>query len=316
MAENKRLLVDEDRLPTGTIDLSGELPSGRSSRQHVYVVVLSGQRAGAVFRLGDAATIIGRSPRCSLQLTDHGVSREHARLSRQGPVIRLVDMGSTNGTFVDTKRVDKATLHDGDRFEIGGTLLKVYFGDELEASLQRELYESAQRDWLTGLHNRRFFEERLVSEFAFARRHRVSLALVLLDLDDFEKINAQQGRRVGDDALQDVAEAIRYTTRQEDTVTRFSGEAFAVLARQTSPTQARRLAERIRAVVEKLKARADRSVGKVTVSGGIACLNPTIYETPEELVESAERALSQAKLEGKNRIICLEDVIESSPPEG
>ena len=301
---------NKDRVPTHTIDLDGNLPSGRSSRQHVYAVVLVGQKTGAVYRIDQGKTTLGRSSDCDIELPDNGVSREHAALVRRGlRRVTLEDLGSKNGVIIDGRKVTSEPLEDGDRFQIGSTLLKLYYGDEVEESMQRRLYESSVRDGLTGLYDRRHLEERLDSEFSFAQRHALPLSFLVLDLDGLEAINDRYGRRVGDDALRDVAEALQNTTRAEDLVARFFGEEFAVLARQTTAVQATHLAERVRSVVEGLVIQSGRSDLHVTVSAGVACYHPsTPFPNADALVEAAFDALKQAKEAGPNSIALFDSV--------
>jgi diguanylate cyclase (GGDEF)-like protein len=300
-------MTDEDRRVTATVDMEGLVPTGRSSRKHVYVVVLGGLKAGALYRLGDSETIIGRAPACDIVLTDDGVSRTHAKIVRRSPsTIEVEDLGSTNGVYVAGQRVTSKILRDGERFAVAGTLFKVYFGDELEEDLQRGLYESAVRDGLTGLHNRRHLEEQLVAEFSFAKRHRVPLSFVIFDLDFFKKINDQHGHRAGDEVLRDVAEALQATTRIEDTVARYGGEEFAILARQTDAPKAVRLAERVRTVVAGLTVHAGDKELHVTISAGVACHVPHDFPGPTALVEAADKALYLAKERGRNQVVVWE----------
>ncbi len=301
-------VTDEDRLKTGTVDLSGLVPSGRSSRKHVYVVVLAGIKAGAVYQLGDGETVIGRSPLVDITLPDDGVSRSHVKLIRSSPSkVLLEDLGSTNGTFAQGERVDRAHLVDGDRFEVAGTLLKVYFGDELEANLQRNLYESAIRDPLTGLYNRRHLEERLNSEYSFAARHGSPLGLIIIDIDHFKQVNDTYGHQVGDDVLKDVSDALHHLTREEDIVGRYGGEEFAIVARQTTLLQAARLAERTRIVIDGLTVRCGEDEIHVTVSVGVACHGSTSYDSSDELFKAADQALYRAKDQGRNRVNLADD---------
>jgi diguanylate cyclase (GGDEF)-like protein len=294
---------DDESVSTRTLDLGGNLPSGRSSRQHVYAVVLVGQKTGAVYRIGQGKTSLGRSSSCDIELPDQGVSREHAHLVHRGlRRVTIEDLGSKNGVIVGGKKVKSQSLEDGDRFQIGSTLLKIYYGDDVEESMQRQLYESSVRDGLTGLYDRRHLEERLEAEFSFAVRHALPLSFLVLDLDGLQAINDAHGRHVGDDVLRDVAEALQNTTRAEDLVARFFGEEFAVLARQTSAVQAMHLAERIRSVVRGLRIQSKSDL-RVSVSGGVACFHPTTpFPNADALVEAAFDALKRAKESGPNSI--------------
>ena len=133
-------------------------------RDRACLVVLSGPRVGAVFRLDRPSSVIGRSTQADVNIDDDGVSRNHIRLVREGEVIVAEEMGSRNGTFINGTRLDKRlALADGDKIQLGrGTILKFTFHDALDDSYQQRMVESALRDPLTRLYNRS--EERRVGK--------------------------------------------------------------------------------------------------------------------------------------------------------
>ena len=286
-------MTDEsDRGTTNAIDDALQQARDPASRQQVYLVVVEGQKTGAVYRVGELETGPGAESDEG-DLVGEKVDEEQAKLIRQGAELHEMDMGGVAGGMAE-----------GDRFQLGGgALLKVYFGQGPAETLRRGLYESLVRDWLTGLHTRRFFEERLTAEFSFAVRHNSPLSFILLDVDGLREITDQRGRKAGDDARRAVAAALRDATRTEDVVARFGGDEFAVLARQTTSDQAVVLAERIHDLVEAAEIPGGAAPTKVTLRAGLATFNPLAFDSAVDLVEAANRALVRAKRDAQTSII-------------
>jgi two-component system cell cycle response regulator len=244
---------------------------GVSPEKHAFLLVLSGPQLGDIFPLApDKQLVLGRRDDCDVQVRDEGVSRRHARIEVRGEGAMLRDLDSANGTWVDGKREREARLEDGARVQIGGqTTLKFILADELEARYQVKLAEGALVDPLTGLHNRRHFEERLGSELAASQRHRRPVSLLLCDVDHFKNINDEHGHLAGDETLRMVAGVLRGAVRKEDALARYGGEEFTVIARETALDGAQSLGERIRCAVEKSRCAWQGLDLGVTVSIGV-----------------------------------------------
>jgi len=176
---------------------------------------------------------------------------------------------------------------------------------ELEAANQR-LGELVNRDPLTGLHNRRYFEGRLAVEFARAQRFAHPLALVLLDIDHFKEINDTYGHPTGDRVLIETARAIHAMARQIDLVARIGGEEFALLLPNTRPGGAQAMAERVVMRVRALLVASQKGDVRMTLSAGVAAYPDCPAETRMQLFECADRALYIAKHRGRDRIACFE----------
>jgi len=282
-----------------------------SSEKHAFLLVLSGPQLGEVFSLASGrALLIGRREDCDVPIRDDGVSRRHAELVVKGSGATLRDLGSANGVWVDGRRTPEARLEDGARFQIGGqTTLKFVWADELEARYQVRLAEGALQDPLTGLYNRRHFEERLASELAAAQRHDRPVSLLMADVDHFKAINDAHGHLAGDEALKMVAFVLRGAVRKEDVLARYGGEEFVIVARETPFEGAEALAERIRRAVERSRCAwqgqdlgVTLSIG-VTVSVGAAEF--VAGRTERDLIEAADRALYLAKQAGRNRVVAV-----------
>ena len=168
-----------------------------------------------------------------------------------------------------------------------------------------ELLELSRTDGLTGLINRRYFDERLESEFSRAVRYRSPLSCFMMDLDHFKRINDTWGHVFGDAVLREVALVARRALREVDILARYGGEELVALLPQTAPAEARRAAERIRAGVESLdlSPRAEgASAVRCTVSIGVASVPADRITTGGELVQAADECLFAAKGAGRNRV--------------
>lgn len=174
--------------------------------------------------------------------------------------------------------------------------------------LRESLRQQSIRDVLTGLYNRRFFEESSQREMLRASRLQAQggydgLALMMIDIDHFKRFNDQHGHEVGDHVLREVAQVLQSQTRGSDVAARFGGEEFTIVMADITAVQALERAQRVREAVEALVLRpSGRDVGGVTISIGLAQF-PTHGITVEALLLSADKALYEAKHAGRNRVV-------------
>ena len=168
----------------------------------------------------------------------------------------------------------------------------------------RRLETLSSTDALTGLANRRRFDEALAEEWARACRGSTPLAVLLLDIDRFKQYNDTLGHQAGDDCLRDVGAILKFKVRRAgELVARYGGEEFVVIAAGADMERAHQLAESIRTAVEEgAMAHPGNPSGVVTVSIGIAAGVPRLDERAEDFVARADAALYRAKQEGRNRI--------------
>lgn len=267
-----------------------------------YVIVIAGPNVGEMFKIGEGA-YIGRGTESAIRLTDTEISRKHAQLRVIAGKVVVEDLGSTNGTFVNGVPVDRLALEDGDKIQVGTTtILKFSYHDDLEEQFQRQMYESALRDGLTGAFNKKYFLERLEAEVAFAARHGSPLSLLLFDLDHFKRINDTYGHLAGDYVLTALSQYVAGTIRQEDVFARYGGEEFTVLSRGIAGEGAAQFAERMRYGIEKYGFLYEDQRLPVTISVGIASIPQPPIDTPHLLVDAADKALYVAKESGRNRV--------------
>jgi diguanylate cyclase (GGDEF)-like protein len=168
--------------------------------------------------------------------------------------------------------------------------------------LVRRLNYLSRHDSLTGLLNRRAMEQALRSEQRRWQRFGERYAVLLVDLDHFKRINDAHGHAAGDVTLQTVAQALRQVARSVDRVGRFGGEEFCLLLPHTSTEGAEQLARRVRQAVADLRVRWDGQTIMLTASVGVAACART-NEPASQLMVRADRALYQAKSEGRDRVV-------------
>lgn len=164
--------------------------------------------------------------------------------------------------------------------------------------------DDAERDGLTGVHNKRYFESRLAHEIHQAEARNVPVGLLMLDLDNFKNYNDRNGHLEGDALLRELGLILRNSIRQEDVVARYGGEEFVLLYPRAGRETAGRIAENLRRAVEAHAFRHGdgQPLGRVTISGGVATF-PEDARSALELQRSADRALYEAKAAGRNRIV-------------
>jgi diguanylate cyclase (GGDEF)-like protein len=178
----------------------------------------------------------------------------------------------------------------------------------LENTVNQERLKSVGlTDTLTGINNRRFFDQRIEEEIARSKRTSLPLTCLLLDIDYFKRINDTYGHQTGDCVLADVAKIIQSQLRTTDVLARYGGEEFSVLLTNTEKKDALDIAERIRECIESYKYRLnDQDQLDVTISIGLAILDRRIERDESKLnshllIKNADQALYQAKESGRNQ---------------
>jgi len=175
------------------------------------------------------------------------------------------------------------------------------------ARFHAEIERLAITDGLTGLFNHRYFQERLSQEFSRIARFSEPLSILIIDIDNFKKVNDAYGHPVGDSVLKAVADKIRKTIRNIDVPARYGGEEFAVILIGTDARGAVKMAERLRKAVMNTTFSGENSTFNVTISTGISTYAEHI-KRKEELIERADRALYQAKNSGRNRSLLWSEI--------
>lgn len=303
----------DDDEKTGMFSVAEAVARARAKAQTqaAYLIQLAAKHPAAVgkmVKLEAQVVMVGRATESGFQVEDDGISRRHCCIERgAGGEFVLVDLGSTNGTWLNGNRVQEASLADGDKIQIGSnTVLKFSIQDALEEAYQKSIYESATRDGLTRVYNKKFFLDALEKEFAYCQRHGVPLSLVMFDVDHFKRVNDTWGHPAGDYVLRRLAERMQETVRTEDVLARYGGEEFAVLLRGEQEDRAVACAERCRRAVEQTDFVFEGTRLPVTISLGVATARADTFQSAAELVTAADRQLYRAKQGGRNRTCCAE----------
>jgi len=223
--------------------------------------------------------------------------------------------GVTKGDMVPLSRVLQEANEELSKINISHEMLVVEYrrAKQKAERLSLELAEATERlrelsvrDGLTGLLNHRRFQETLGDHFENARCNGKGFSMILLDLDQFKRINDQHGHLEGDRVLVGVAEAIRKVLREGEVVSRFGGEEFAILLPGKGLAAAVDVAERIREAVAALTLKVGDSVLQVTISAGVAVCDPAqLPDGKSAVIEEADRGLYRSKLHGRNQVTAL-----------
>ena len=308
---------DDDTHVTGPIL---ELPSGKFRPQSDAIVVVLHPPAanpGRRFTLSRDEHFAGRRRDLDLPVDVDSVSRRHARFYREGDDWWLEDLQSTNGTYVNDDPIERRRLEDGDIVRFGEAVTKFLSGSNIERAYHEEIYRLSILDGLTGIHNKRFFEEVLEREVARSLRHGRPLALVMFDIDFFKKVNDGHGHVAGDAILQALCRRLRPRIRREDLLARVGGEEFACLLPDTEQGGAIAFAEDLRGMVEREAFAFESASIPITISLGLAVLVPSMTDLrssddsghslaeardAEILLKRADDRLYEAKNRGRNRV--------------
>lgn len=290
---------------TTSVALEPELTDiENDGRDRAYLIVIAGSNVGEMHKLDHSLTVLGRSIDSNIRLIDDGISRHHCRIRVEAGKVVVEDLASRNGTFCNGERLSHHVLQDGDKLQLGKTtILKFSYHDHLEESFQKQMLESALRDGLTGTYNKRYFLDRLDSEIKFSLRHKVNLALLMMDLDKFKDVNDTHGHLAGDKVLSSFAKMVQKSIRNEDVFARYGGEEFAIITRAISRPDVYHFADRLRQEASQLVIESDGVRIPITVSMGIATIPEDPASTPQELIKAADDMLYEAKRGGRNRVI-------------
>jgi len=268
---------------------------------HIYP---SGNKLGQRYALGDYPVVIGRSDDNDISVQDHAVSRKHARIDPTPDGVFVSDLVSTNGTFINDRPVNGTeVIHDGDYLRVGNNIYRFLAGGNVEAEYHEEIYRLTIVDGLTQVHNQRYLFDFLDRELVRSARHNRPLAFILFDIDRFKAINDTIGHLAGDYVLRELASCVRDSVRREDLFARYGGDEFGVVLVETPPAEAREFAQRVRETVSKRVFRFEQHLLRITVSMGVVCTTGDAVMTTKDVIQIADRRLSEAKHTGRNRVV-------------
>lgn len=270
-----------------------------------YLIVIAGTNIGKLYDLKGKDFIAGRSPDNTIWIEDNTISRKHFRITNENGLYTIIDLNSTNGTFINNKRVSTTTLRPGDKIRISkDTIMQFDYYDEQRKVNELKRYEMGVMDPVTNTYNKTYLLQRIKEEFSFSRRQKLPLSVVMFDVDHFKVINDTYGHLAGDQVLQEISARVMAMIRKDDVFCRYGGEEFLLIMRNTDNQAAVNLAERIRRLVEESPADFDGQKIKITVSLGVATLTDKIRDYVALIAES-DKYLFKSKGSGRNCVSAL-----------
>ncbi len=278
---------------------TGNIEPGKGCLLQIYPATSTSQ----LIRLAAERTVIGRDPSCDVTLDDNAMSRTHAAVDLIGRAYFLNDLNSTNGTYVDDELLrGRIPLQGGELIRMGGSILKFMSSMDEEANYHAVVHELMIRDSLTNTFNRSYLIPVIEKELKSCRLAQAELAVILLDIDHFKKINDQHGHLVGDEVLRTFCERIRHELRTSDMLARFGGEEFVLACPRTSLSEAIRIAERVRLLISSMPFHTQAGKINVTCSLGVAVSDGVNLASCDDIISAADNSLYDAKKTGRNRV--------------
>lgn len=292
----------KDETKTHSLDLRRR--TDRTRFNFPCLVVVTGPSLGEKFPVTQERMIIGRHREAEIWINDESISRKHAEvLVKEGRTF-LHDLGSKNGTYRNGQKIREIELKDGDLIRTGETTLKYLGPSNVEQFYIDALSDRAKRDSLTGLFNKQTFHACLERTLLRCQALGEPLSVAMIDLDRFKRINDQWGHPAGDDVLKEFASLINPAIRPADLFARWGGEEFGLILPHTGLKDATIATERIRNRIANHPFLFKGERLPVTVSIGVT-ERTDADKTIEPLISRADKALYQAKQEGRNRTCCL-----------
>ncbi len=267
------------------------------------LLVIYGENIGKSYYIEKEEQTIGRSDTSDIHLDQDSVSRDHAVIVSQSDRILIRDTGSTNGVFLNGRRIETAALHDGDRIHVGETILKFISTYNLESEYHQNVYRLMTVDDLTQAFNRQYFLSSLNREISRALRYHRVFSLVIGDIDHFKSINDTHGHLAGDYVLKEFVAFVTQRIRRNDVLCRYGGDEFAIILPETNRDQALYFCEKIRAMVAEHTFRYKNRLLPVTISLGVKHFEPSdTSKGVRQLIAEADKYLYDAKQAGRNRV--------------
>ncbi len=267
------------------------------------LVTIHGPDLGKKYILDEEEFTIGRDVKNNIVVDLDNVSRRHAKIITRAGKSYVVDLGSTNGTYLnDAEVLEETPLRSGDYVKVGGSIFKFLSGGNIESLYHEEIYQLTIVDGLTQVNNKRYFLEFLEREMGRCHRYNRALSLIMFDIDHFKKINDVNGHLAGDYVLREMASVVKQRIRKEECFARYGGEEFAVVMPEAGGENARRFAEKVRRLVSDHPFAFEGKEINVTVSLGVADMTGEMTE-PLQFIKVADQNLYKAKKAGRNRVV-------------
>ncbi|MDD3663336.1 MAG: GGDEF domain-containing protein [Candidatus Pacebacteria bacterium] len=245
---------------------------------------------------------VGRDPSLDIVVQEESISRRHAELIYDGNNLQIIDLDSTNGTYVNDEKIKTKIISKEDLIRFGNIMFKYLPHGNIESVFHDELHNLAHIDGLTGCYNRKYITDYLETEIKRCKTLEIPLSIIIFDLDFFKTINDTYGHLAGDYILKETVRLIKDNVlRASDIIGRYGGEEFCIVVNEAGIKTAQEVAQRVRKAIEKNIYRYDDIKIKITISAGTSELNKKV-DSVKQLIDEADKKLYQAKRDGRNRI--------------
>ncbi|OGQ14016.1 MAG: hypothetical protein A3B70_02750 [Deltaproteobacteria bacterium RIFCSPHIGHO2_02_FULL_40_11] len=270
------------------------------------LVLIEGSPLGKKFPLVPPKVRFGRGSRSDLSIDDKSVSGEHAEVIVKGQEVQIVDLKSTNGTYVNDQKISEPmVLKEGDTVRIGTTIFKYLAAGNIESVYHERMRDFATIDSLTQVFNKKYVLEFLKSEYQRCTNQKLPISIVMIDVDHFKKLNDTYGHLAGDYVLKKSCALLKdQVLRSHDVFGRYGGEEFLLVLPEAPLQRACEIAERLRATIAEYAFEYDQKKLSVTISLGVSEADSTI-QTPEGFIKKADQALYKAKNAGRNQVCVI-----------
>lgn len=264
------------------------------------LVVLVGNEAGARVVL-EGTVVVGRNPAHQLALSDAGVSWTHARVEDRGDTWTVVDLGSTNGTTVNDRKVAECVLQPGDKIAFARTVVRFEVQDAYDQAYDVIIERMMNIDDLSGLLVRRKFDVELEAMLTTAQARGEPVGLLVMDLDGIKAINDTHGHLFGAYTIGEVGKLIGSVISGHGIGSRFGGDEFLAALPGMDLDATVAMGQRIHREVAEHHFEREAVVLRPGISIGAASY-PTQARSAAELFQAADEAMYRAKKQGKNRV--------------
>lgn len=292
-------LSEEDNLPQ-------QIGEAVRRKFRPALIVMSGERVGARVTV-QGNMLVGRDPSAGLVLPDPGVSWRHALLEDRGGTWAVVDLGSTNGTFVNVDKIDDAEIRHGDKLKFGNTIVRFEVQDETDEAYTQIVAQLINIDDLTGLYLRRRFDSELAVLVTAAAGENAPVGLLAMDLDGIKKINDQHGHLFGAYTISEAGKVIGKIVKGRGIACRFGGDEYIAALPRHDLEAAAVVAREILESIGKHHFEYEGITLKPGISIGVTAF-PVSPADPTVLFQHADEALYLAKRCGKNRVCTYPEV--------
>ncbi len=264
------------------------------------LIVVEGEQLGDVFKVKKGKNIIGRGADVDIRLNSLLVSRAHSVIILNDNNISIKDLKSSNGTYVNGKKIDAANLKEGDVITIG--TIRLSFMPVYDSNFIKRIINDARIDQLTGLFNKGYITHLLDIAVNQALILNTYVSIAIIDIDHFKNINDTYGHIAGDTALIYISNLFRKHLRPIDNIGRFGGEEFLVILDKFNLSNAASVFERLRTNIASSTLTYEDLAINITVSIGVACNEFIEVKDTLSLIKIADQKLYKAKIQGRNRI--------------